>query len=230
LKNLSFRLFLFGHTDRGAELAPRVALYLNTVAVTDCVDIRIRNEVLVYARLIYGSQFEQEVSLTMSLPEVATIRPEAFDKRESGGSRGISVRTIAVDIPSDFIGPVTLELIPPDYRTVDILYAKRIIGAGFGCGNLSLVEELSHLLEGAVGTTRPVVDDGHLPRERMIGQTGKTVAPDLYIGLGFQDPHTMWRASNRRRRFSPSMWTRVHPFLACPMWGLCVILTPCFPN
>jgi electron transfer flavoprotein alpha subunit len=91
------------------------------------------------------------------------------------------------------VSTIPLELIPPDYRTVDILYAKRIIGAGSGCGEpglLSLVEELSHLLEGSIGTTRPVVDDGYLPKERMIGQTGKTIFPELYIALGISgSPH-----------------------------------------
>jgi len=55
---------------------------------------------------------------------------------------------------------------------------------------MALVEELSSLLEGSIGTTRPVVDEGRLPKERMIGQTGKTVAPDSYLALGISgSPH-----------------------------------------
>jgi electron transfer flavoprotein alpha subunit len=189
LRDVPFRLLLFAHTDRGSELAPRVASYLGTAAVTGCVDIRIREGILFYARLVYGGQFEQEISYT-ALPEVATVMPEAFDTREARGSAHVAVRTVNVEVPPDIVGSTFLESIPPDYRTVDILYAKRIVGAGSGCGNLSLVEELCHLLEGSVGATRPVVDDGHLPKERMIGQTGKTVMPDLYVALGISgSPH-----------------------------------------
>jgi electron transfer flavoprotein alpha subunit len=189
LKDIPFRLLLFGHTDRGSELAPLIASYLNTAAVTGCVDIRIADDALCYVRYVYGGQFEQEVSFAV-LPEVATILPEAFDAREAEGLSPAFVRTIFVEVPPEITGSTSLELIPPDYRTVDILHAKRIIGAGSGCSDVRLAEELSHLLEGSVATTRPVVDDGLLPKERMIGQTGKTVVPDLYIALGISgSPH-----------------------------------------
>jgi len=203
LKDISFRLLLFAHTDRGSELAPRVASYLNTAAVSDCIDIRIREETLFYARLVYGGQFEQEVSCTV-LPEVATIMPEAFDVRETEDTTlPVALHTVTVEVPPDIVGSVSLERIPPDYRTVDILYAKRIIGAGSGCGNLGLVEELSHLLEGSVATTRPVVDDGFLPKERMIGQTGKTVSPQLYIALGISgSPHHVAGIQQTKKIFS----------------------------
>lgn len=193
IKDVPFRLLLFAHTDRGSELAPCIASYLNTTAVTACVDIRTKDRSLFYVRLVYGGQFEQEVSFSGPAFEVATIMPEVLDKKETGGSKPLRILDVAVEIPDDMISPTTLELIPPDYRTVDILYAKRIIGAGSGCGEpglLGLVEELAHLLEGSVGTTRPMVDDGYLPKERMIGQTGKTVSPELYVALGISgSPH-----------------------------------------
>lgn len=192
LKDIPFRLLLFAHTDRGRELAPRVASYLGTAAVTECVDIRMKEDALLYARLVYGGQFEQEVSYAV-LPEVVTIMPDAFDTREAGESAVTAIHAITVEVPPDIAGSTSLERIPPDYRTVDILYAKRIIGAGSGCADpqlLRLAEELSHLLEGSIGTTRPMVDDGYIPKERMIGQTGKTVMPDLYLALGLSgSPH-----------------------------------------
>ena len=87
----------------------------------------------------------------------------------------------------------SLELLPPDPRTVDIVHARRVVGAGAGSASaelLAAVAELAELLEGSVGATRPVVDDGRLPKERLIGQTGKTVAPDLYLALGISgSPH-----------------------------------------
>ena len=76
---------------------------------------------------------------------------------------------------------------------MDLVHAKRIVTAGMGAANeqlLAAVAELADLLEGSVGATRPVVDEGRLPKERLIGQTGRTVAPELYVALGVSgSPH-----------------------------------------
>jgi electron transfer flavoprotein alpha subunit len=74
-----------------------------------------------------------------------------------------------------------------------VVHAKRVVAVGAGATGpdlLAAVSRLAELLEGSVGATRPVVDEGHLPKERMIGQTGKTVAPRLYLALGISgSPH-----------------------------------------
>jgi electron transfer flavoprotein alpha subunit len=193
LQKIPFRLLLLAHTDRGSDLAPRIAAYLDTSAVTDCVDVRIKDGMLVYARSLYGGQLEQEMSFAEPGREVATVRHEVLDVGKATPSGGLEVNRISVETSPDTVAVRSLEILPPDHRTVDILYAKRIIGAGAGCGDgelLKLVHELSDLLEGAVGTTRPMVDDGYVLRERMIGQTGKTVVPELYIALGISgSPH-----------------------------------------
>jgi electron transfer flavoprotein alpha subunit len=193
LKDIPFRLLLLAHTDRGSELAPRIACYLDTAAVTDCVDIRIKNRTLVYVRLLYGARLEQEVSFAEPGLEVATIKHEALDAGKAVPGKPLEVIRISAEPCPSPVSPRALQLVPPDYKTVDVLYAKRIIGVGSGCDGpvlLKLVEELCALLEGSVGTTRPMVDDGYLPRERLIGQTGKTVVPELYIALGISgSPH-----------------------------------------
>ncbi|MCX5831233.1 MAG: electron transfer flavoprotein subunit alpha/FixB family protein [Deltaproteobacteria bacterium] len=193
LQDIPFRCLLFAHTDRGGELAPRVASYLGTAAVSDCVDIRVRDQAIFYVRYVYGGQLEQEAYFLEPYHEIATIRPDSLEKRGCSRFVPLKIHHIPIHVPPEIIGPVSLGIIPPDYRTVDITSAKRIIGAGIGCADpelLDFVEELSHLLEGSIGTTRPVVDDGYLPKERMIGQTGKTVSPELYLALGISgSPH-----------------------------------------
>ncbi|HEY98457.1 MAG TPA: electron transfer flavoprotein subunit alpha/FixB family protein, partial [Dehalococcoidia bacterium] len=80
-----------------------------------------------------------------------------------------------------------LEYLPVDFRTVDVAEADTIVSAGMGAATddlFPLVEELANLIHGTVGTTRPVIDEGKIPREKMIGQTGKVVSPDLYLALG----------------------------------------------
>lgn len=193
LKTIPFGLLLFAHSDRGSDLAPRVAAYLDTACVADCVDIRVKEGALSYVRQQYGGQFTRETSLEGCPVEVASINIQVLDMRDMAHAEPVRTVDFFIDVPPGIKGPVPLEVIPPDYRTVDVLYAKRIVGAGAGCAGprlMALVKELSDLLEGSVGTTRPVVDDGYLPRERMIGQTGKTVVPDLYLALGISgSPH-----------------------------------------
>jgi electron transfer flavoprotein alpha subunit len=191
------RLFLLSDSDIGKELAPSIAHRLETAAVTDCVGIEIDSERLCYLKPVYGGQFEEKISFPAGSIEIATIREEALDKglrvENNDIENDIEVVAKKVSIPSEIIRTKPLERIPPDFRTTDIVHAKRIIGTGAGSAEkqlIAVVEEFAELLQGSLGATRPVVDDGYLPKERMIGQTGKMVAPELYVSLGISgSPH-----------------------------------------
>jgi electron transfer flavoprotein alpha subunit len=193
LKKAAPRVLLAAHGDRGQELAPRIAFHLNSAAVTGCADITVKDGRIRYVRPVYGFQFVEEVSFSPGLAEIATILPEALDRRPAPKSEPPHVVEVPVEVPSDTAGSKHLGIIPPDFRMVDIGFAKRIVGAGAGTTDpelLALVEEFARLLEGSLGATRPMVDEGHLPKERMIGQTGKSVAPELYLALGISgSPH-----------------------------------------
>jgi electron transfer flavoprotein alpha subunit len=216
LENIPFRLLLFAHSDRGSELAPKIASYLDTAAVTDCVDIRATDGCLVYVRHVYGGQLEQEISYSAPVPEIASIRTDGLYKRKEGSlsSGPVSTLRVSVEVPSGLSSARPLDTIPPDYRTVDILYARRIVGLGAGCaGELGLAEELAHLLGASIAATRPVVDDGLVPKARMIGQTGKTVAPDLYLTLGVSgSPHHVAGIQESREVLSVNLDPRAPVF------------------
>jgi len=79
-----------------------------------------------------------------------------------------------------------VERIPPDPQTVDVSEAEVIVSAGLGCNEQTFaqVQELSRLINASLGATRPVYDLGYTSFERMVGQTGKTVAPRFYLALG----------------------------------------------
>lgn len=187
LEKTPFRLLMFAHTDRGSELAPLIAKALDATAVTDCFDIRFRNGNLYYSRYVYNGQFEQEVSFA-DPPEIVSLNMESFAIRDI-----VSANTIHIQIAEDMSTKRTIATIPPDFKTVDIQYAKRILDIGAGCNQpelLKLVEELSGLIEASIGTTRLVVDDGHIPKTRMVGQTGKSISPELCLALGVSgSPH-----------------------------------------
>ncbi len=192
LEGTSFRLLLFAHTNQGGELAPRIAQALNAAAVTDCFDIRFRNETLYCARYVWGSQFEQEVSFA-NPPEIASLNVQSFEAREGVSAASVPHNKICLRIPEIVGTTKTIQTIPPDHKTIDLRHAKRILDIGAGCDQPELVklaEELANLLEASIGTTRLVVDSGHIPKTRMIGQTGKAAAPELCLALGVSgSPH-----------------------------------------
>jgi electron transfer flavoprotein alpha subunit len=206
---------LLADTTIGRQLAPLLALRLGSGAVLGCSDVRVDPSGLRLVKPVYGGWLEQEVRPAAGTVPVATIDLSDFEVTEAvdSGLAPVEVLDLAAtaaraplpEVPSSSTPlettpqPVTarqvrhLELLPPEARSVDLVHAKRIVAAGMGAADeqlLAVVGELADLLEGSVGTTRPMVDDGLLPKERLIGQTGRTVAPDLYMALGVSgSPH-----------------------------------------
>jgi electron transfer flavoprotein alpha subunit len=187
-----FRVMLFAHTDIGRELAPLMARSLDTAAVTDCFDVRCRDGNLYYARYVYSGQFEQEVSFA-DAPEIVSLNVESLEARAGSPGVPVPLKNISLPIPEIADGKKTIKTFPPDFRTIDIRYAQRILDIGAGCDHpelMKLAEELASILEASVGTTRLLVDSGSISKNRMIGRTGKTAAPELCLALGVSgSPH-----------------------------------------
>lgn len=164
---------------------------------------------LVYAKPVYGGQLEEELRFSPGRMEVVTLARSALLSEALRAAAGevelgsiTEVRGEGEDGPEllekdrqrmSRLGKNRLKVRPPDFRTVDIVHARRIVAAGLGAEEprtLERVKELAQLLEASLGTTRPLVDDGVMPKERMIGQTGKSVSPQLYLALGLSgSPH-----------------------------------------
>jgi electron transfer flavoprotein alpha subunit len=183
---------LLADTDLGRQLAPMVAHRLGSGAVVACSDVLVRETVPVFVKPVYGGWLEEEVRPAEGSIPVATLDLAGMSEPE------VELETMAAAQSLEAAAGVSagvrrLELIPPAARTVDLVHARRIVAAGSGTVSAALLEaaaELADLLDGSVGATRPVVDDGHLPKERLIGQTGRTVTPELYLALGISgSPH-----------------------------------------
>jgi electron transfer flavoprotein alpha subunit len=205
---------LLADTDIGRQLAPMVAHRLGTGSVLGCSDVRLRSgdsriepgaglsaqrqagpgsePVLTFVKPVYGGWLEREVQAEEGFPIVATLDAAALGAPPAPPETPPSPELL--EIGAGGTGKIhRLELLPPDFRSVDLTHAERIVTAGSGGTGSALliaVQELAELLEGSVGATRPVVDDGLLSKERLIGQTGKTVSPKLYLALGLSgSPH-----------------------------------------
>jgi electron transfer flavoprotein alpha subunit len=181
-------LLLMGHTAIGKELAPHLASLLDTAAVTDCVKIDVSQpENPRFYRPVYGGQIYQEIVLDTDATILVTMEANALNDLPAKKESKPKTVLIESELPADLIKTRHLEFLPADVGTVDVTEAETIVSAGMGAISdeiYTLVTELAGLVEGAIGTTRLVADAGKISKERMIGQTGKTVSPDFYLALG----------------------------------------------
>ncbi len=180
-------LVLMGDTRAGQELAPRLATLLNAGLVTGCVKIDLSDpEKPVFFRPVYAGQLYQEI-VDDTHPMLVTMDVSVLDAKPVTAATNVEILVIEPELSRESVKARHLEYLPADFQQVDVTEARTIVAAGMGAidsGLFPLVEELAVLLEGAIGTTRPVVDTGSIPRERLIGQTGKVVGPDFYLALG----------------------------------------------
>ncbi|MCK4273248.1 MAG: electron transfer flavoprotein subunit alpha/FixB family protein [Dehalococcoidales bacterium] len=181
-------LFLMGHTAIGRELAPRLAALLETGVISQCAKIELSQpEHPKFYRPVYGDQLFQEVIFQTDNTMLVTMDPQSLNVAPAARVGKVRALTIEPKLTAESLKTRHLEYLPADFQTVDVADADTVISAGMGAATdelLPLVEELAGLIEGAIGTTRPVVDGGKIPRERMIGQTGKVVSPEFYLALG----------------------------------------------
>ncbi len=181
-------LWLMGDTAVGCELAPHLAALLSAGLVTGCAKIDVSDpERPRFYRPVYAGQLHQEVVIDASRAMLVTMDPSALDIKPAAIAAEVESLIIEPLLPPEAKKIQHLAYLPADFQNVDVADAQTIVAAGMGAIDpdlFPLVQELAALLEGTIGTTRPVVDTGKIPRERLIGQTGKVVGPDFYFALG----------------------------------------------
>ena len=182
-------IFLGGGTILGRSLLPRVAARILTGLTADCTELSVDGEkqLLKQTRPAFGGNIMATIITPRTFPQMATARPGVFKPitpaaAPAGEVIPVDLAALAQPPRCRFVGTVAeiKERIP--------LNAAEVIVAG-GRGlkdakHVKLLEELADLLGGAVGATRAAVDAGWIPYAQQIGQTGKTVAPKLYIACG----------------------------------------------
>ena len=181
-------IFLLGATSFGRSLAPRVAAALGTGLTADCTILAADKEqgLLLQTRPAFGGNLMATIVTPQHRPQMATVRPHVFSPlaaetyREGRVTRAIITQPTAVGIK-------LLELVNKEGESINIGDTDILIAVGRGIGsakNIVLAEKLASLLCGAVAVSRPIVDNGWYGYSHQVGQTGKTVAPKLYIACG----------------------------------------------
>jgi electron transfer flavoprotein alpha subunit len=184
----SATLLVLPHNDLGATLAPVIAADLGAAILTEVVTARKESGGVHLSRQALGSRVAETKVWDASCPLVITVptrslsqvllptvrpsTPEVTSWQPAGELQGAAARVI--------------ERIPPDPQTVDLTEAEVIFSVGKGCDPATFEQftELCRLLNVSYGVTRPVFDLGWTGFERMVGQTGRTVTPRLYVALG----------------------------------------------
>ncbi len=178
-------VFLLGATPNGRDLAGRLAVRLRTGLNADCTDLRLDPEtgVLVSEVSGFGGGVLALIEMPEHRPQMATVRPGVFPPGESDPAREGAVTPLAVEIPADVVRTCVMERVVGE--GVDLTSAPVLVAGGRGVdGDFAMLRELAQLLGGEVGATRPPVDEGHIARERQIGQTGVVCRPKLAIVCG----------------------------------------------
>ncbi|MDD4858967.1 MAG: FAD-binding protein [Dehalococcoidales bacterium] len=182
-------IVLTGATALGRALIPRVAAQLKTGLTADCTGLEIdtANRLLLQTRPAWGGNIMATIICPAQRPQMATVRPRVF--KRTAPDRNRKGQIIKLDFNREKVTAKTklLDFIADVTQIVKLEDADVIVAGGRGLGkaeNFTLIKELAEALGGAVGSSRPPVDEGWLPYGHQVGQTGKTVCPKLYIACG----------------------------------------------
>lgn len=178
-------IMLIGSTFMGRELAPLVAARLQTGLTAHCIDLVLGENKTLEAKIpAYGGLLS--IVCPQKRPQMATIAQGVFPKPELDETR--TGKIIPLNVPADIPRRIeTLEVVREAAAGVPLESASVIVAGGAGAGDpegWSQIAELARTLKAALGCTRPAVDEGWAELETMIGQSGKVVSPELYIGVG----------------------------------------------
>jgi electron transfer flavoprotein alpha subunit len=188
-KQIAPSIVIFGHTEMGREVAPRLASRLRTTVTLDCTELSIDPETkrLLQSKPVYGGN---AVAIWVSEshdPQIVTLRPRAVMAAEPDSSRKGEMIALDMTISDSMIKGKLLETVKEEVKGIKLEDAKVVIAGGGGIGSsdgFSMLEELAKVLGGTIGVTRVPCDEGWKPLALEIGQTGHIVTPNLYFAIG----------------------------------------------
>lgn len=193
-------VFLVGATAIGRDLGPRVSARIHTGLTADCTQLEIgdfpinpipgkeqlHNQLLM-TRPAFGGNTIATIACPDNRPQMATVRPGVMQKIDPiAGAKAEVIEYNPGFIPDNKYVEI-LDIVKELSDTVDIMDAKILVSGGRGVGsaeNFKMLQDLADVIGGTVSCSRAVVDNGWLPKELQVGQTGKTVRPNVYFAIG----------------------------------------------
>lgn len=178
-------VILFSGNSTGKEVAPRVAVRLQAGLIPDVVALSVNNGEIHATRPVFAGKASTTAKATTPAV-VLSLRPNVFTAKKADSAASLSTRSITPQI-SDNDRKVVVKNVIRNEGKLDVLEADIVVSGGRGLKgpeHFHLVEGLASTLGAAVGASRAVVDAGWRPHGEQVGQTGKTVSPNLYVACG----------------------------------------------
>ena len=200
IKEFKPEIFLIGATAIGRDLGPRVCARIHTGLTADCTKLDIgdfpmnpvpgretKHNQLLMTRPAFGGNTIATIACPDFRPQMATVRPGVMQKapKEAGKKAVVTEFNPGFTKNNKYVD--ILEVVKAESNTVDIMDAKILVSGGRGVGspeNFKILDDLAEAIGGTVSCSRAVVDAGWKPKDLQVGQTGKTVRPNVYFAIG----------------------------------------------
>lgn len=200
IKEFKPEIFLIGATAIGRDLGPRVCARIHTGLTADCTKLDIgdfpmnpvpgretKHNQLLMTRPAFGGNTIATIACPDFRPQMATVRPGVMQKapKEAGKKAVVTEFNPGFTKNNKYVD--ILEVVKAVSNTVDIMDAKILVSGGRGVGspeNFKILDDLAEVIGGTVSCSRAVVDAGWKPKDLQVGQTGKTVRPNVYFAIG----------------------------------------------
>ncbi len=193
-------IVLVGATAIGRDLGPRVSARVATGLTADCTVLEIgdfplnpipgqeqKHNQLLMTRPAFGGNTIATIACPDNRPQMATVRPGVMQKIDPVQGAKAEVIEFNPGFTPDNKYVEIVEIVKKLSNTVDIMDAKILVSGGRGVGskeNFQILQDLADVIGGTVSCSRAVVDNGWMPKELQVGQTGKTVRPNVYFAIG----------------------------------------------
>ena len=190
IKEKDPEIFLVGATAIGRDLAPRVSARIHTGLTADCTGLAIDEESknLLMTRPAFGGNIMATIVCVNHRPQMATVRPGVMKALAVDEAKTGNVEVMTVDFGPADDSIELIEVLREDREIADITEAKVLVSGGRGVSNAekfdTVLAPLAEVLGGTIAASRSAVDSGWIDHERQVGQTGKTVRPELYVACG----------------------------------------------
>lgn len=181
-------LVLTSAASHTKDFTPGLAAKLDSPLMVDCTEVNIIDEELIFTRPVYsGRAFINIKGEGRGGAVIATLRPNIFKPIDPDPSRRGKTGHISVTLDTDSIRTKIKEVVTGTAGGIDLTEARIVVSGGRGLKmpeNFHIIRKLAETLGAAVGASRAVVDAGWIEQQQQVGQTGKTIVPDLYIACG----------------------------------------------
>ncbi len=188
IKKFKPEVFLIGATTVGRDLAARLAIRINAGLTADCTGLSIdpQKKILNQTRPAFGGNIMATIISPNHRPQMATVRPKVFRRSQVPDPKSQIIKFDSIVNDEDLLVKI-VEVIKDETAKINLQEADIVVSGGRGISdpkNFEMIEALAKALGGAVGASRATVDAGWISTHHQVGQTGKTVAPKLYIACG----------------------------------------------